>query len=498
MSLNIFKMIVRVKHLTDPEFKKLMDFANNNQSKIDYLLVVRWDRFSRNTLDTLNMVARFVTLGITIIPIDQDIDMNVPENYMMFLINVGYGEIENKRRSLNTKNGMIRARKEGRWVSNAPLGYDNRRDDDNKPIIVPNKKAKLIVEMFEKLATGCYTQEEIRKEYCKKGLKIGKTHINRIFLNQAYIGKIKIPAYNNEPEIIVQGIHEPIVREEVFCKVQDFLAVSNRRGKKIRQKNENLPLRNHLKCPECSRNLTGSASKGNGGKFYYYHCQRGCKVRFRASKVNSEFLTYLNSIKIKDEVFDLYLEIIQSLINDSKHNSILKKAKNSNKIEEIKQKILKVDNLYIENKLEADNYQRIINNLNEHLSQAVLDEKNLEKSISNDLLNKAEYGFSILKELVYYYDSANLEIKDRILSSIFPERLVYDSGKYRTNGNDNIISLLSEKNTEIEILDKEKASNNGGNSQMVARTGIEPVLSALRGRRVNQLHQRANSIQKYQ
>jgi hypothetical protein len=36
---------------------------------------------------------------------------------------------------------------------------------------------------------------------------------------------------------------------------------------------EELPLRGHLKRPDCGRALTGSLSSGNGGKYAYYHCQ---------------------------------------------------------------------------------------------------------------------------------------------------------------------------------------------------------------------------------
>lgn len=49
---------------------------------------------------------------------------------------------------------------------------------------------------------------------------------------------------------------------------------------------EELVLRRFLKCGYCGRTLTESCSKGNGGAYFYYHCQDGCEVRFRVEEAN--------------------------------------------------------------------------------------------------------------------------------------------------------------------------------------------------------------------
>jgi len=90
-----------------------------------------------------------------------------------------------------------------------------------------------------------------------------------------------------------------------------------------------------------------------------------------------------------------------------------------------------------------------------------------------DISSYVAYGFNLLENLDKYYTEADLEVKEKLVSSIFPERLIYENGKYRTNGTDNIISLLCETNKDFEQIRKEKASENGGDSRMVALTGIE-------------------------
>ncbi|RYZ21888.1 MAG: recombinase family protein, partial [Chitinophagaceae bacterium] len=39
-----------------PEFTKLLDFAKKNKHQVDNVIVVKWDRFSRNATDALNML----------------------------------------------------------------------------------------------------------------------------------------------------------------------------------------------------------------------------------------------------------------------------------------------------------------------------------------------------------------------------------------------------------------------------------------------------------
>ncbi|MDZ7646518.1 MAG: hypothetical protein U5K54_04725 [Cytophagales bacterium] len=64
---------------------------------------------------------------------------------MMLSIYLTIPEIDNDVRGINTKMGMRRSLKEGRWAGMAPVGYSNDRDQGVKePILVPSDKADLI------------------------------------------------------------------------------------------------------------------------------------------------------------------------------------------------------------------------------------------------------------------------------------------------------------------------------------------------------------------
>ncbi len=221
-----------IKHFEDdhsaktfnrPEFNKLLEYLNKNKGQVTKLLVVKWDRFSRNMEASLNMISKLMRLKVTVEAIEQPLDEDVPENLLMKAFYLAAPQVENARRSLNTTNGMRRALKEGRYVSNAPYGFKNVRDEMKKPIIVHSNLAPLIKKAFELIYSETWQIEPLRKKLYKEGLKVSRSNFYSLLRNPIYCGKIRIKAFKDEPKQIVQGIHEPIVSEELFYGVQDIL-----------------------------------------------------------------------------------------------------------------------------------------------------------------------------------------------------------------------------------------------------------------------------------
>jgi len=287
-ALEVVKEDYSAKTFNRPAFTQLLNKLKSRKLRADFLVFTKWDRFSRNAPDAYAMISTLTKLGIEPQAIEQPLDLNIPENKIMLAFYLSAPEVENDRRSLNTIAGMRRAKKEGRWVSTAPRGYENKYDVGNKKIIIHNKDAPMIKWAFEQLSTGKFTVEDIRKQCVEKGFDFKRGSFHEIFKNPIYCGRIIIPAYKTEEEQIVIGIHEPIVSEVLFDKVQ--VALKNRRFKQIYKTcvQEPLPLRGFLTCPRCGKNLCGSGSTGGSGiKHYYYHCLKGCKERIKANDVNT-------------------------------------------------------------------------------------------------------------------------------------------------------------------------------------------------------------------
>ena len=190
---------------------------------------------------------------------------------------------------MHTTNGMCRALKEGRYVSTAPYGFKNIRDEQNKPIIIPSDMAPVVKKEFEKIASGNFQIEVLRKKILKEGLKISRSNFYTLLRNPIYCGLIRVKAYKDELEEIVQGIHEPIISESLFYDVQNVFDRKKKAKTKYSLVNNEYPMRGHLICPGCGKTLTCSSGKSNGGKYYYYHCTKGCKDRHKTNIPHESF-----------------------------------------------------------------------------------------------------------------------------------------------------------------------------------------------------------------
>lgn len=150
------------KTFNRPQWKKLLVNLKKNKNKIDLVLFMKWDRFSRNAGDAYQMISLLRKLGVEPQAIEQPLDLTIPENKMMLAFYLAAPEVENDRRALNTFHGLRRARKEGRYMGMAPYGYANKITEDGKKYIAPVlKEAKLVRWIFEEIAKEIFNTESI-------------------------------------------------------------------------------------------------------------------------------------------------------------------------------------------------------------------------------------------------------------------------------------------------------------------------------------------------
>ena len=144
-----------------PEWKKLMLYIKQNKKKVDMVLCLRWDRFSRNLYDALTTIKELQKLEVRVNTIEQPLDLTNPDTKVLLSMYLTLPEVENDKNSKRTRDGMHRAQFEGCWTANSPRGYDNYRDG-KRSTLKPNQGAPLITKAFERMATGSYSAEEVR------------------------------------------------------------------------------------------------------------------------------------------------------------------------------------------------------------------------------------------------------------------------------------------------------------------------------------------------
>lgn len=183
------------------------------------------------------------------------------------------------------------------------------------------------------------------------------------------------------------------------------------------------------------------AHRGNGGRYYYYHCNVCCKERYRADIVNSQLEEMLSEIKIESSVKDLYQEIIKDLLNGNKDNRKAEINKQEKEVAKNKDRINKITDLLADGEMtKADfieakqRYESTINKLSIERNQFNMAESELGEYL--------KWGLSMMENIKGHYETSSIDVKQKIIGSMYPENLTFSKGRLRTNGvNELLVSI---------------------------------------------------------
>ncbi len=466
------------KSFDRPQWKKLLLNLKQSKSKVNFILFTKWDRFSRNAGDAYQMIATLTKLGAEPQAVEQPLDLSIPENKLMLAIYLAAPEVENDRRALNVFYGMRRARKEGRYMGHAPIGYEHFISENGRKYIRPKEpSASILKYAFEELSKNIFNTEQILKLVRRKGINISKNSFWVAIRNPLYCGKIFIPKYKNEDSCLVDGLHEPIISEELFYIVQDIL---DGRGRNHRPKiitNKEFPLRGFLICPKCGKMLTGSKSRGRNNYYSYYHCYKGCTYRINADKMHQAFEVELKQYIPKPEIKELYKEIILEVFNDHTKNTFLEKRKLLKEINDYTERISHIRNLLSTKQIDVSDYKEMKFNYSSTIERLETRLANVLDSSNNvkDLLDK---GIDSFLELYNNYEKGSPEEARQLIGSIYPENFTFDGTRVRTARINEVINNIYLINNKLDQNKKGTNSSFLSLSQRVDPQGFEPRQAA--------------------
>ena len=420
------------KDFNRPAFTAFLEHAKRNRGGIDLLLFTTWDRFSRNIMDAYTMIERMRKLGISPFAIEQPIDLTIPENKAILAMFLVIPEIDNDRRSIKIRGGMRAALKAGRWCRNAPCGYRNTRDMDNRPIIVPDQHSEAVRWAFGQVAEG-RAQADVVRDVRERGLSISKSRLSEMLRNPMYMGKIMIPAEGSEPECIINGQHEGIVSERVFLRVQQVLS-GNAPKKRISKKTRDsqLPLRGVLACSKCSSRLTGSRSRGRMGVLYtYYHCNHCNNERYRSELVNDAITEVMNGFQLTKDADVLFRELVKRMLSGNDREREVKAAALREAVRQQEQRMHRLQDSLADGEIGHADFREMHGRYAQlkQLVEQELTELMSDSTERSHLLKRAVDEVSRLGDL---YQDGDTDTRLRLLGSIFPEKLEFDGENCRT------------------------------------------------------------------
>ncbi|MBU4252497.1 MAG: recombinase family protein, partial [Candidatus Omnitrophica bacterium] len=237
------------------------------EDKINMVIVYKIDRLTRSPKDFYALVDIFEQHEVDFISITERFDTSTPSGRLLRNIMLTFAQFERELTSERTKDKLLERAHKGMWNGgNVPFGY---RVVDKRLVPDGQKLTQIFVIFAESGSLAkTYTLLKDKQILNNKNLPFSKAHLQSILRNPIYTGKFR---YSGK---IYQGMHQPLISEELFNHVQQFFRDKIR---KLRLYKE-YTLGGLVNCAECGSHMTSShTNKGNMRRYYYYRCTKTFK-----------------------------------------------------------------------------------------------------------------------------------------------------------------------------------------------------------------------------
>ena len=325
------------------EFNRMIAMSKETPPKFSTVFVWKFSRFARNQEESIVYKSLLKKRGIDIVSVSEPM-LEGPFGTLIERIIEWMDEYYLINLSSEVKRGMIEKAGRGEAMTKAVFGYDL-----SGKTYIKNQMSETVKEIFEKYISGM-SPKTIASILASRGIITSRGNppdarwINYILNNPVYTGKIRWSYggrtasrldYTSEKVMIVDGIHEAIISDEIWLKAQNKINYNKNNSLKYQRetKSNDHFLSGILRCSICNSTLAYQ-----NGKYPSYQCRsyltKKCDISHSVSvkKVNIIFNNMLRNIcssivnrtvKVKqnsDYIFDI--TISEALFSDKYGDSI--------------------------------------------------------------------------------------------------------------------------------------------------------------------------------
>lgn len=472
-----------------PALKELLSDAEEKK----FQMVISWkiNRISRKLEDVLKIVNLLENNNISFKSYSEPFETNTPAGKMQFQMMALIGEFERGTIAQNVKMGMCAKARAGEWCGGRVLGYDLVQMEKQPgakrtktKLVINEKEAEAVRFIFNEYGNGkgykAITNQLNKSGYkTKLGNNFSVGSIREILTNPVYIGKVRYNVRQNWSEkrrrninanpIITDGIHEAIIDEKLWDKVQAIL--SSKKGKPARIYDGKFPLTGILKCPKCGAGMvimrtTNKLKDGTRRRLTYYACgnwkNKGTAVcnsnAIRCDKANEYVFNKISELLSNDKM----IKSIVTNINKERNNRVSPAKKELARIERELQKLdgkkKKIFEAYEDDIITKEEFQSRNVELNNRIKILHEEKQPLLVTLSDDISEEIPYEFikSILESFgKILNENVEIEQQKKLLHMIISEITInelreVDSIKLKIN--DNLIEYIS-KEEGVSIKD---------------------------------------------
>ncbi|MCP9487550.1 MAG: recombinase family protein [Gaiellaceae bacterium MAG52_C11] len=246
-------------------------YGLTREKRADLLLVYRVDRLSRKVRQLAALCEELDELGVVLKSATEPFDTGSAAGRMMLQMLGVFAEFEHATIVDRVTAGLERRVREGRWMSGrTPYGY--RREPTTKLLVPDEVKATVVRRIFQLYADDKHGTTTIARILDGEGAPAPRkagwspNALQLILANPAYRGLIR---WNSS---LFEGLHEPLVDQDLFEKAQSILA-RRREDASLRRGNPSDYLLSGLvRCHHCGRAYVGTSAHGRRSRYTYYAC----------------------------------------------------------------------------------------------------------------------------------------------------------------------------------------------------------------------------------
>lgn len=301
--------------------------------EFEVLYVHKVDRLARRLEWSLEIVHELQALDISFKAVEQPFDLGTPEGKLLFHLVSSLGEFYSDNLSKETNKGKLERSTQGYHNAAVPWGYVSQLQGNRKVGVLDPERASVVFEMFERYATGAYSDLQIAEWLNTKGYRTNRNHpfgkdtVRDMLCNMYYAGKIRYRgmtvrpkgvSFRSTPPRVSIGKHEAIISEELWQRCQAVRASRWATVKSIKKTVRINLLQGMVVCSYCGRRLNIQTPK-NCATYYrensHHRGYRDCPYigqSVHAEVIDAQVAGLIRSIHLPEN----WEPIVRQMINE--------------------------------------------------------------------------------------------------------------------------------------------------------------------------------------
>jgi site-specific DNA recombinase len=453
-----------------PEFQRMLAFCKSHRRDVGFVVIQDLSRLARNMQDQAQTINELGTLGVRV---RSTYESNIDETAAGRLAANIYGTFNQYFSDALSEKMRDRARESvaaGRFPWPAPIGYLNVEAKSGPNIVPDPERAPLILKAFQLIANGPHSRAAVLKIVTELGLRTRRN--GRPLSPQTFHAMLQKPVYcgwitpPSMEDLRVKGLHEPIVTQELFDRVQQVLSGKKSTVAARKRHNPDLPLKWFVKCEACRTPLTGgfSTGKNKARKYGHYWCRKKeCHAVMVAKEMlESEFVVLLCRLRPDRQTIAAFPKIAAKVWERRQGDAEASVKRLRARLEDAKKLKTELLKAKLRGEVPQPDYEQANAEYGDQIA-ALEGQLQLIQSSKETLERFVRFAELMLVDIAGAWREAGAEQRVGVQNLLFEDGLLYSkrSGFLNTS-KPSLFSVLEEISTEQDML--------------ASPTGFEPVL----------------------